>query len=250
MTNPRQTETAPTQHERPLRSIAYLASTYPILSMTFVLREVLGLRALGFRIQTASINPPDRPAEKLTPQERDEASHTYCVKAHGVAGAAAAHGKTLALNFAGYWRGAALALRLGGMDLAQSLKHMMYFTEALMVGQWMRRNRQTHLHVHLASQAATVGLLVTQVFRVGYSITVHGPDEFYDVHGQHLARKIAAADFLVCISNYARSQLMNLSAHEHWKKFFVVRLGVNPELSLRRQPNLPQIALRFCVSAV
>ena len=230
MSNPRQPESPVPRAERPVRSIAYLVSTYPTLSMTFVLREVLALRALGFRIEPASINPPDRPPEKLTPQERDEAERTYCVKSHGIAGAAAAHGKTLALNFAGYWRGLALALRLGGTDLGRLFMHLMYFTEALMVGQWMRRNRQTHLHVHLASQAATVGLLVQSAFRVGYSLTVHGPDEFYDVQGQHLAKKIAAADFLVCISSYTRSQLLNLSPHEHWKKLFVVRLGVDPML--------------------
>ena len=220
------------------RSIAYLASTYPTLSMTFVLREVRGLRALGFRIETASINPADRPHEQLTSAEREEAARTYCVKSDGFAGALAAHGKTLALNFAGYWRGAALALRLGGTDPARLLLHWMYLTEALMVGQWMRRNKQRHLHVHLASQAATVGLLVQSVFPVGYSLTVHGPDEFYDVLGQHLARKIAAADFMVCISSYARSQLMNLSSHQHWSKLFVVPLGVDPAL-FSPQPARP-----------
>ena len=61
----------PTENSIPVRSIAYLGSRYPTLSMIFVLREVLALRALGFRIETASINPPDRPPEKLTPQERE-----------------------------------------------------------------------------------------------------------------------------------------------------------------------------------
>jgi glycosyltransferase involved in cell wall biosynthesis len=106
----------------------------------------------------------------------------------------------------------------------------MYFSEALMVGQWMRRNRQSHLHVHLASQAATVGLFVHCIFRCGYSITVHGPDEFYDAKGLYLAHKIAAVNFIVCISSYARSQLMYLSPCEHWKKFHVCRLGIDPHL--------------------
>src|ERR1700677_2465387 len=100
---------------RPTRSIGYLVSRYPTLSMIFVLREVLALRALGFRIETASINPPDRPLEKLTPQEREEAARTYCVKCHGLTGAAAAHAKSLLRNFAGYWRGFALAFRVAGL---------------------------------------------------------------------------------------------------------------------------------------
>jgi glycosyltransferase involved in cell wall biosynthesis len=212
---------------RPARSIAYLVSRYPTLSMIFVLREVLALRALGFRVETASINPPDRPPEKLTPQEREEAARTYCVKCHGVAGAVVAHGSALLRNFAGYFRGGSLAFSLAGLDLGRLFLNLMYFTEALMVGRWMRRNGQTHLHVHLASQAASVGLFMQRVFCIGYSLTVHGPDEFYDAEGQYLAQKIAAADFIVCISAHTQSQLMKLSPYEHWKKFSIAHLGVD-----------------------
>jgi len=94
----------------------------------------------------------------------------------------------------------------------------------------MQRVGQRHVHVHLASQAASVGLYVHHVFRVGYSITVHGPDEFYDAKGQNLQEKIAAADFICCISFFARSQLMKFSPYVHWKKLVVSRLGVNPDL--------------------
>jgi len=229
MPSARQSE-APPGKNAPLCSIAYLVSRYPTLSMIFVLREVLALRAMGFRIETASINPPDRPPEKLTVQEREEAARTYCVKRDGLAGAAAAHAKTLATNFGGYWRGLALAFSLARLDVRRLLLNLAYFTEGLMVGQWMRRNGQTHLHVHLASQAASVGLFAQRVFGVGYSLTVHGPDEFYDAEGKYLRQKIEAAAFLVCISSFTRSQLMYLSPSVHWKKFVVVRLGIDPAL--------------------
>jgi colanic acid/amylovoran biosynthesis glycosyltransferase len=212
------------------RSIAYLVSRYPTLSMIFVLREVLALRALGFRIETASINAPDRAAEELTQDERDEAARTYCIKRHGLAGALGAHLHVLVTKPLGYLRGLALAFRLAGFNLPRLFLNLMYFTEALMVGRWMRGNRQTHLHVHLGSQAASVGLFVRRVFGFGYSLTVHGPDEFYDAFGHALPEKIAAADFIVCISSYTRSQLMNLSPYIHWSKFEVVRLGVGPRL--------------------
>ena len=61
-----------------------------------------------------------------------------------------------------------------------------------MVGRWMRAKSLRHLHVHLGSQPATVGMFVKHVFGVGLSITVHGPDEFYDVPGQYLSEKVAA----------------------------------------------------------
>jgi hypothetical protein len=54
--------------------------------MIFVLREVVELRKLGFRIETASINPPGRPQDRLTAAEVEEARRTYGVKRHGLAG--------------------------------------------------------------------------------------------------------------------------------------------------------------------
>src|ERR1039457_1729880 len=93
----------------PARALAYLISTYPTLSMTFVLREVLALRELGFQVETASINMPDRRADELTQAEADEAKRTYYVKQHGISGATVAKLQTVFGNFRGYWRGVALA---------------------------------------------------------------------------------------------------------------------------------------------
>jgi len=211
----------------PAISLAYLTSTYPTLSMSFFLREVIELRAMGIRIDVASVNMPDRPAEQLTVEEAIEAKNAYHLKKHGLKGAIIANGKTLLTNFGGYCRGVRMVFRLGGLDLKRLFYHLMYFLEALMVGIWMKQKRLHHVHVHLGSQAATVGLYVRTIFGVGFSITVHGPDEFYDAKGQHLTEKIAAADFICCISFFCRSQLMKFSPYAHWHKLIVSRLGVN-----------------------
>jgi glycosyltransferase involved in cell wall biosynthesis len=82
---------------------------------------------------------------------------------------------------------------------------------------------------------------------VGYSLTVHGPDEFYDVQGQYLVEKIAAADFVVCISSYTRSQLMKLSPYADWSKFFVARLGVDVSVFSSMDRNPPDCFEILCV---
>lgn len=232
----------------PVCSLAYLVSQYPNLSMTFVLREVLCLREMGFRVDVASINATDRTREGLTADERAEAERTYYVKTHGLAGALKAHWQTLVTNFSGYRRGLELVVRLARLDLNRLALNFMYFTEALMVGLWMKRSRLRHLHVHLGSQAAGVGLFVRCVFEYGYSITIHGPDEFYDAQGQYLEDKIAAADFICCISSYARSQMMKFSPYSHWHKLVVSRLGVDPALFAPRPARLaPDIIDILCV---
>jgi colanic acid/amylovoran biosynthesis glycosyltransferase len=210
--------------------MAYLVSQYPTLSMIFVIREVLQLRERGFRIDVASINDPDRAAEAMAAMERAEVDRTFYVLRQGVRGALWAHLKTLCLHPMGYWRGWSQVFSLGKVDARRLFMSLAYFTEALLVGHWMVRSGQQHLHVHLGSQAATVGLFTRTVFGVRFSMTVHGPDEFYDAQGQYLAEKIAAADFIVCISHFARSQLMKLSPYEHWHKLHVSRLGVDPSV--------------------
>lgn len=213
-----------TQHR-----VAYLVSQYPAYSHTFILREVLQLRQCGVEIVTASINVPDRPFDKLTDIERQEAEQTFYIKQQGMVNAAFALVKTLVLNPIGLLRGVEHAVKLGGWNIKQVLYHFFYLIEALLLGQWMQVQKVQHLHVHFATPAASVGLLVKTVFGYSFSFTVHGPDEFYDVTGYHLLEKIMAADFVFCISHYARSQVMKLSPVQAWSKFDICRLGVDTQ---------------------
>jgi len=209
--------------------IAYLVSQYPAYSHTFILREVQQLRQFGVSIVVASINLPDRPFEKLTDIERSEAEQTYYIKSQGILKATVALVKTLALKPLGLLRGLRHAIKLGGWDVKRLLFHVFYLAEALLVGHWMRSQNIKHLHVHFATPAASVGMLVKTVFGYSFSFTVHGPDEFYDAPGYNLPEKILAADFIFCISHYARSQVMKLSPVQAWPKFDVCRLGVDPQ---------------------
>ena len=64
--------------------LAYLVSQYPAASHTFILREILELRRLGFDIHVASIRSADRPFDRLAPDEQQEQRTTFYVKPQGV----------------------------------------------------------------------------------------------------------------------------------------------------------------------
>jgi glycosyltransferase involved in cell wall biosynthesis len=209
--------------------VAYLVSRYPAISHTFILREVLALRARGFEIAVASINDPDRPDAGLTGEERAEAASTYYVKRHGVAGALGALVATLFTRPGGFLRGLSAAIRLGGSDVKAIAKHLAYFVEALMVGRFVTKRGLSHLHVHFMTPASAVGLLVTKVFPVTFSMTAHGPDELYDVTAYRLKEKLEASRFVCTIGRYCRSQLMRLTDPVHWEKYEVTPLGVDLE---------------------
>jgi glycosyltransferase involved in cell wall biosynthesis len=70
-------------------------------------------------------------------------------------------------------------------------------------------------------------------------MTIHGPEEFYDVSKFYVAEKIDAALFICCIGSFARSQLMKVSPSSQWHKFKVVPLGVDQEkFTPSRRPSV------------
>jgi colanic acid/amylovoran biosynthesis glycosyltransferase len=227
--------------------LGYLISRYPSVSHTFILREVPFLRDAGFDIRVASINPPDRPSEQLTAEEHTEAANTFCVKKAGVGCVLRAMLGALTRHPGGCLRGLLFSLRLGGFDLRRILCEIFYFAEALLVGDWMEQEGLVHLHVHFATPAATVALIAAIVLAVRYSITVHGPDEFYDAPGYQLAEKIAGASFIWTIGKFARSQPMKISSPRYWSKFEVAPLGVDPERFAPRRESLSDIFEMICV---
>ena len=230
-------------HTSPSPALAYLVSRYPAVSHTFILREIAQLRALGHQIHTASINPPDRAIAAMDATERAEAQATYFVKQHGWRGALAAGLHHLVHQPAGLlrlWR-ATRSLGLGAKGLA-------YAAEAAMVARWMQDKQLAHLHVHFGNAGATVGLLTKAMLGCHLSYTIHGPDEFDDVPGQRLAQKMAGADAVICISQFARSQLMRISDPAHWAKMSVCRLGVDPTLfTFQPRPPHKQPTQLLCV---
>jgi len=221
---------------KPLR-LAYLVSEYPAVSHTFILREVRRLRLKNFDVRVASINSPRQPIAEMAADDREEAATTFYIKRSGAIGAAKAHLRALKQRPGAYLRGLIFALSLGGTDLRQLLYSIFYFTEALMLGNWMESRDLRHLHVHFANAASTVGLIASRIFEIGFSFTVHGPDEFYEVSGQRLSQKIEGASFVVCIGHFARSQLMKISPICDWNKFEIAPLGVDLDVFAKRPPR-------------
>ncbi len=210
--------------------IAYLVSRYPAISHTFILREVLALRRRGFEIHTASINPPNCAPEGLTDEELHEVETTFYIKSVAVPRILAALLGQMFLSPLRFFAGFLYALRIAGSDLRAMLFSVFYFGEAVLLSAWMRRKGLSHVHVHFATPAATVALIATRIAKIEFSVTVHGPDEFYEAGRYQLAEKLRRAQFVCAIGQYCRSQLMKLSAQEHWHKFEISPLGVDPEV--------------------
>ncbi len=185
------------------------------------------MRERGLRVDVASINPPDRSRKDLPPIEAAEAATTYYIKSGGMVSVALQVIAVAAANPFVALRGLRAALALGELDLKARAFAFFYLAEALLVGRWMQRNALTHLHVHFGGPVATVGMLTARSWRLPWSITLHGPDEFFDQEAFYLRRKIESASFVICISDFCRSQVLRIVPELPESRTEVVRLGVD-----------------------
>lgn len=204
--------------------ILYLIGVYPAINHYYLLAEIRHLRRLGWEIRTASISQADRPHDQLTAEEKAEAAKTWVVKATPLATILWWTLRTAFTRPKGFFRSLYRAWRMGAGSFNRQVHHLIYWVEALMVGQWMEREGLTHVH---ASFTATVACLASYCFPITVSIGVYGYGELYDPKGSCLSEKIEAAFFLRSISQHGVNELMLASSRKNWGKLEHVPLGID-----------------------
>lgn len=212
--------------------VAYLCNRYPAVSLTFILREVRALRRRGVDVHTFAIRRAF-PEHLLSAADREEHARTLAVLPPSPARLALSHLTAIALHPLRYLQTLGLALRLRPRGLRGAVWQGFYFAEAMVIWRECRRRGIAHIHAQFANVATDVALLASYFGggRAGdwsWSFTLHGPVEFYDVSQSRLPEKLRRARFVVCISDFARSQAMAFLDSERWGKLHVVHCGVDP----------------------
>jgi colanic acid/amylovoran biosynthesis glycosyltransferase len=206
--------------------IAYLASEYPAISHTFIFREVQELRKSGLEIKTASIR---RPAMliKMTDEEKKDAENTLYIKNTSKINIISAHMRLIIKSPCRYFsmlNNTCQFSRKGNFGL---LKTIGYFIEAGLLVNWALNNSVEHIHVHFANPAATVAMIAACYGTLSFSLSIHGPDIFYNIDNNLIADKIKRASKIRCISHFCKSQLIRIVPYSFWNKFYIIRCGVD-----------------------
>ena len=207
--------------------IAYLVSQYPAASHTFIRREVTGLRARGFEVDTFSIRPPTG-VSKLAAVDQREAESTWYVLPTSALRVARSHARSLLKRPGSYASTLRRALGHRVPGVRALLWAAFHFVESIELANEIERRGADHLHNHFANSGANVGLLVAHYLRLRWSLTLHGTSEFDYPAGMLLADKIETADFVACVTHFGRAQAMRIVDPKHWHKFVIVRAGIDP----------------------
>jgi colanic acid/amylovoran biosynthesis glycosyltransferase len=210
--------------------LAYIASAYPYVSHTFIQNEVAALRELGLEIDTFAIRRAPL-SECRTQADREARATTYSLRPPRPFNYLRAHLAGLLERPSEYRRAVVRALRLGAWSAPDLAHQLAYVVQGVVLWDRCRAAGVEHVHAHLANVGSDVASVAALLGgdELSWSFTMHGPTEFYNVRHFHLAEKARDARFVICISEFARSQLMTLIEPEHWGKLRVVHCGVDVE---------------------
>jgi glycosyltransferase involved in cell wall biosynthesis len=214
--------------------LLYLISEYPKVSHSFVRREIEAVQAEGHAVDRVAIRGWDLPL--ADPADIRERSHTTYVLRQGSLRLLWASVACALRSPGRFSAAAALAWRMSRRGDRSLPYHVMYLMEAAWISRLMDGKGYDHLHAHFGTNPAEVAALVSELTKVPFSFTAHGPDEFDRPEAIHLREKVAHSAFAVAVSSFGRSQLMRWSRQADWPKIKVVHCGVD-SMFLAEEPT-------------
>ncbi len=213
--------------------IAYLGRILPVLSETFVVREIAALRSLGARIKTFSLYAPvARVAHPEAPELAREVTVLYR-PANPLFWWA--HLFFLLRHPRRYWHCLGRYALRAPETWRNRWRCLAFFALAPYTAWRLRRAGVQHLHAHFANAPASLALPAAHLAGISFSFTVHAYDLFIDQ--LLLPVKLEAAAFVASISRFNLGYLQqHFSAAAVRARLELVRNGVDPE-RFRPQPH-------------
>ena len=206
-------------------TVAYLINQYPQPSHTFIRREIAALEAAGLSVARFTLRATE--GGLADPDDEAERGRTRVLLSVGAAGLVGTIARTAAFAPHPFLRALRQAVRLGRRSARGIRVHLIYLAEACVLKGWLKGCDARRVHVHFGTNATTVALLCRTLGGPPFSFTVHGPEEFDSPRALGLNEKIGAADFVVAVSEYGRSQLYRWAEAADWPKIQVVHCGVD-----------------------
>lgn len=214
-------EQAPTM---PPGKVAYVMSRFPKLSETFVLNEIRTVEQLGLRTE---IYPLMRERQRVVHEE----AAPLVARAHfqpilSIAVVLANIGMLVRrpLAYLSIWW-EALRGTWGSLNFFAGA--LAFLPKSVWMARRMERDGICHLHAHFANHPALAAFVVHRLTGIPFSFTAHGSDLHVDRH--MLPQKVAAASFVVAISQFNKAMIVEECRGRHAEKVHVVHCGVDPE---------------------
>ena len=185
------------------RTIGYVVSTWPRLSQTFVLNEILSLEERGLDLRIFSAKDPTE--QLVNAKVADVRAPVFYLAFHGRYSKIFFGNLRIASRQPGrYLKTLAHALGYGRRDILRRFFQAGYLAEQL------RRDSVAHLHAHFATAPATVAMFTHELTGVPFTFTAHARDIYSDTQPELLRAEMKRARSVVTVTEYNRRHLRKI----------------------------------------
>ncbi len=194
--------------------VAYIVRSYPRLSQTFILNEILSLERLGMRIEIFGMTDPGESlVQPGVSDVRARANYLEASLRRRWRAIAAEHLRVAARAPWRYASAAVYVLRRPDLDAGYTtasrfacFAHAVHLTRVMGTGTRGRGGRPVHVHSHFAHDPTLIALLVKRLTGVPFSFTAHARD-LYQTPVRALAERVREATAVVTCCSANRSYL-------------------------------------------
>lgn len=215
--------------------LGYIVSTWPRLSQTFVLTEVLALERRGVTLRIFSVKEPgNEPVHGDLRRVRAKA--TYLSLANNRKEVARGNLATAFRHPLRY-----LKTLLRALMLSPRWSFLQSFLQAGYVADLLSREAITHLHAHFATAPASVAMFTHHLTGIPYTFTAHAKDIYFHTKPRLLRAKIKHARAVVTISEYNRMHLRRLTHPAQSQKVRCVYNGMDLSCYSNGHPSIEKL---------
>lgn len=187
------------------KKLIYIIGTYPLLTTTFIDREVLQLRQWGVDIQVISIRmpPSDVPLSHSQLELQKDVIYLLPVDVFKLA---LSH-LFYSLTRPGAYLGTLFyLLTRPHPGFHERIKTLLHFGEGVYAAYLLRGQDFRELHAHFIDRAATLALVMGRLLGKRYSMSIHAAEDIF-VHPVLLGEKIDAARHVATCTQFNKTHI-------------------------------------------
>jgi glycosyltransferase involved in cell wall biosynthesis len=216
--------------------IGHLDKKFPLLTATFVYREIQALQAKGINIHTFSIWKPK--SYELSNEAKHFLDRTFYVFPINWT-------KFFSIHISYFIKHPRTYLNVlweygfkNQKRIKNAIRTFFHFCEAVYLAKEIENKNINHLHSHFANNSTTIAMMVSKLIGISFSFTAHAHDIFADQI--LLQKKIISAKFIITISNFNKKFLINILPQNNISsKIHIVRCGIDTyKFSRSKVPNV------------
>jgi glycosyltransferase involved in cell wall biosynthesis len=207
------------------KSLVYIIGTHPLLTTTFIDREVSALRRLGIEVRIISARRPS-PDTPLSRDQRElQRSVTYLIP---VAWRVLifSHLYFAAMHPRTYFSTLRYLVTRPHPSLKARLKTILHFGEGVYAAYLIRDRRFRELHAHFVDRAATIALVAGRLLDKPYSLSLHAGADIY-VDPVLLREKVVEARHVVSCTSHNVAHVAAIAGEDLSEKMSHINHGLD-----------------------